>query len=123
VAVDAQGLQTAVFQTMTIVEHVPPTVKLLEPQLRAAAGAARGVTVAAEATDRLGKIARVEFWVKDMATFTAPNIRAATVSRPPYRALLTDLKPGHYMLWAFAVNDHGVTSQSFPAHLVIEDRK
>jgi hypothetical protein len=123
VAVDAQGLQSAAFQTITIVEHVPPTVKLLEPQLSAAAGAAKGVTVAAEASDRLGKIARVEFWVKDMAAFTTPNIRAATVSRPPYRALLTDLKPGHYMLWAFAVNDHGVTSQSFPGHFVIEARK
>jgi hypothetical protein len=98
-------------------------VKLLEPRVRTAAGAARGVMVAAEASDRLGKIARVEFWVKDMAAFTTPNIRAATALRPPYRALLTDLKPGHYMLWAFAVNNHGVTSQSFPAHFVIEDWK
>jgi Common central domain of tyrosinase/Bacterial Ig domain len=122
VAIDAQGMQSAVFQTITIVEHVPPTVKLLEPHL-SAAGAARGVTVEAEASDRLGKIVRVEFWVNDMAAFTTPNIRAATVEKPPYRAVLTDLKPGHYMLWAFAVNDHGVTSQSAPAHFVIAERK
>jgi hypothetical protein len=123
VALDAEGLQTSIFQTVTIVEHVPPTVKLLAPQRTQVAGATRSVTVAAEAADRLGKVERVEFWVRDMASFTAPKIRAATVDRPPYRAVLNELKPGHYMLFAFAVNDHGVTAESYPAHFVIEAGK
>jgi hypothetical protein len=65
----------------------------------------------------------VEFWVKDMATFVSPSILVATVTTPPYTASIKDLKPGHYMLWAIAVNDRGGSTQSFLEHIMINARK
>lgn len=36
---------------------------------------------------------------------------------------LKDLKPGHYMLWAIAVNDRGGSTQSYPVHIMIKTVK
>jgi hypothetical protein len=119
VAVDNRQMQSASFHTVTVVEKVLPHVELIEPRLSAAIAEGKAIFVSAEASDRNGKIAQVEFWVKDMATFVAPSIRVATVTSPPYTASIKDLKPGHYMLWAIAVNDRGGTTQSFPAHIMI----
>ena len=80
-------------------------------------------SISAEASDRTGKIARVEFWVKDMATWVSPSTLVATVTSPPYTASIKDLKAGHYMVWAIAVNDHGGTTQSVPTHVMINARK
>jgi hypothetical protein len=115
VAVDNREMQSTSFRTVTVVEKVLPHVELIEPRSSSA--------VSAEASDRNGKIARVEFWVKDMATFVSPSILVATVTTPPYTASIKDLKPGHYMLWAIAVNDRGGTTQSFPAHIMINARE
>jgi len=90
-------------------------------QDRAAEGEA--FSVSAEASDRTGKIARVEFWVKDMATWVSPSTLVATVTAPPYTASIKDLKAGHYMVWAIAVNDRGGTTQSVPTHVMINARK
>jgi tyrosinase-like protein/Big-like domain-containing protein len=119
VAIDNRHLQSTSFHTVTVVERVLPRVALVEPRSSTAVTEGRTISVSAEASDRDGKIARVEFWVKDMATFTTPSIRVATVTSPPYRASIRDLKPGHYMVWAIAVNDRGGTTQSFPAHIMI----
>jgi uncharacterized protein (DUF2141 family) len=113
-------MESTSLRTITVVEKVLPRVELIEPRFGAAAKEGNAITVSAEASDRNGKIARVEFWVKDMATFSSQSIRVAAVASPPYTATIKDLKPGHYMLWAIAVNDRGGTTQSFPAHIMIE---
>jgi hypothetical protein len=123
VAVDDRQMQSASFHTVTVVENVPPYVELINPRTEVAVTEGKAMSVNAEASDRNGKIERVEFWVKDMATFASPSIRVATVTTPPYTASIKDLKPGHYMLWAIAVNDHGGTTQSVPTHIMINARE
>ena len=121
VATDNREIESASFRTVTVVDHTLPRVELIEPRSMVAVSEGKGISVSAEASDRNGKIVRVEFWVKDMATFVSPSIRVATVTTPPYRATIKDLKPGHYMLWAIAVNDHGGTTQSYPGHIMINE--
>lgn len=119
VAVDNRQMQSTSFRTVTVVEQVLPHVELIEPRTSTVSTEGKAISVSAEASDRNGKIERVEFWVKDMATFVSPSIRVATATTPPYTASIKDLKPGHYMLWVIAVNDRGRTTQSFPAHIMI----
>jgi hypothetical protein len=84
-----------------------------------AAAEGDAVSVSAAASSRNGKIARVEFWVRDMATFASDSVLVATVTAPPYTASIRGLKPGHYMLWAIAANERGGTTQSVPTHFMI----
>jgi hypothetical protein len=123
VAVDNVRQQSESFHTITVAETVLPRVQLVVPKAMTAATEGEAISVGAEASDRNGKIARVEFWVKDMATFVSPSILVATVTTPPYTASIKDLKPGHYMLWAIAVNDRGGSTQSFLEHIMINARK
>lgn len=123
VAVDDRQMQSASFHTVTVVDKVLPRVELIEPRSSATFTEGNEITVTAQASDRRGKIERVEFWVKDMATFTSPSIRVATVPTAPYRASIKGLKPGHYMLSAIAINDRGGATQSFPAHIMITGLK
>ena len=123
VAVDDRQMQSASFHTVMVVENVPPYVELINPRTEAAVTEGKAMSVSAEASDRNGKIERVEFWVKDMATFVSPSIRVANVTSSPYAASIKDLKSGHYMLWAIAVNDHGGTTQSVPTHVMINARQ
>src|ERR1043166_7911968 len=109
-------MQSTAFHTVTVVEKMLPHVELIEPRSNAVVSEGKPISVSAEASDRNGKIARVEFWVKDMVTFMSPAIRMPTVTPPPYTASIKDLKPGHYMLAATAINDRGGTTQSFHAH-------
>jgi len=106
-----------------VVEHSLPRVELIEPRSSALVTEGKAISVSAEASDRNGKIARVEFWVKDMATWVSPSTLVATVTSPPYTASIKDLKAGHYMWWAIAVNDHGGSTQSVPAHFMIHAPK
>jgi len=119
VAVDNRKMQSTSFHTVTVVEQMLPHVELIEPRTSAVGTEGKAISFSAEASDRNGKIERVEFWVKDMATFVSPSIRVATVRTPPYTASIKDLKPGHYMLWVIAVNDRGGSTQSIPAHIMI----
>lgn len=119
VAVDDRKLESSSFRTVTVVDHLLPSVELVEARSMTAAREGEAVSLSARASDRNGKIARVEFWVKDMATWTSPAIRVASVTAAPYTALIKGLKPGHYMVWAIAVNDHDGTTQSFPGHIMI----
>jgi len=123
VAVDDLKKQSESFHTITVVEKVLPLVQLVAPKAMTEAAEGEAFTVSAEASDRTGKIARVEFWVKDMATWVSPSTLVATVTAPPYTASIKDLKPGQYMLWAIAVNDRGGTTQSVPTHVMINARK
>ena len=123
VVMDDRKLETVAFHTVTVVDKVLPRVALVEARTMIAATEGEAISVSAVASDRNGKIARVEFWVKDMATFVSPSIRVATVTTAPYTASIKGLKPGHYMLWAIAVNDSGGTTQSFPGHIMVGTRR
>jgi hypothetical protein len=104
---------------VTVVDHLLPSVELVGMRSMMAAREGEAISVSARASARNGKIARVEFWVKDMATWVSPSIRVASVTSAPYTASIKGLKRGHYMFWAIAVNDSGGTTQSFPGHIMI----
>jgi hypothetical protein len=131
VAVDSRQMQSTAFRTVSVVEQALPHVELIDPRPsnvvteRSAkvVSEAEAISLSAEASDRNGKITRVEFWVKDMATFMSPSKLVATATQPPYTAVIKDLKPGHYMVFAIAVNDRGGSTESFPGHVMIEGRK
>jgi hypothetical protein len=118
VAVDDDQKQTTTYLTISVVEKVPPAVKL-SGLLNAKFRAGDAISVSADASDRTGSVKRVEFWVKEAELFTSPSKLAATVTTPPYKAQVKDLKPGHYMIWAIAVNDRDATSQSLPMEVTI----
>jgi hypothetical protein len=119
-AVDNDQKRSTSFLTVTVVENVPPAVMLIHPSDSTAVKAEEAISVSAQASDRNGKVKRVEFWVREADFFMSQNRLVATVSTPPYRASIKDLKPGHYMLWAVAVNDRDATSQSMPVHVAIK---
>jgi hypothetical protein len=48
----------------TVVEQVLPHVELIEPRSSIAVTKGKPISISAEASDRNGKIARLEFWVK-----------------------------------------------------------
>jgi hypothetical protein len=132
VAVDNHQVQSTSFHTVTVVESVPPLVELVAPRSNLVFTEGQAISVRAEASERNGQIARVEFWVRDMATFVSPSVLLATVRQPQgspegprrqYTALINGLKPGHYMLWAIAVNDHGGSTPSLPVHIMINAPK
>jgi hypothetical protein len=119
-AVDNDQKRSTSFRTITVVENVPPAAELIGPRDGAAFKAGEPIPVSAQASTRGGKVERVEFWVREADFFMSQNRLVATSKTPPYRALIKDLKPGHYMVWAVAVNDHNATSQSMPVHVAIK---
>ena len=52
-------------------------------------------------------VARVEFWVREADFFGSQAMLLATSRKAPFTAVLRDLKPGHYMVWAVAVDNGG----------------
>jgi hypothetical protein len=122
VAVDNNQVQATAYRTVTVVDQVLPHVELVMRRSSAEVKAGKRISFSAAASQRNGTIARVEFWVKDMATFTSPAMLIATVTTPPYTASTKDLKPGHYMFWAIAVNDRGGSTQSIPGHIMIKPK-
>jgi len=119
VAVDNDEKQATAYRTLTVVEKVPPVVTLGGLLDRAPFKVGEPIPVSADASDRTGTVKRVEFWVREADFFMSKSKLAATLTTPPYKALIKDLKPGHYMIWAVAVNDRDATSQSLPLEVTI----
>jgi hypothetical protein len=117
VAVDNDNKQSESFRTVTIMEKVPPSVTLKQPLEGAMFKTQAEIAVSAQAFARTGKVNRVEYWVREHAFQMAPVKLAATAKTPPYKATIQGLEPGHYMLWAIAIDDHGASSQSLPVHV------
>jgi len=122
VAIDSNQVQASAYRTVTVVDQLLPNVELAMPRSSAEFKEGKRISFSAGASQRNGKLDRVEFWVKDMATFTSPAMLVATVKTPPYTASIKDLKPGHYMFWAIAVNDRGGSTQSGPGHIMIKPK-
>jgi hypothetical protein len=120
VAIDNDQRQSESFLTVTVVENVPPEVNLTRPLDGTAVRAGQPISVSAQASDRGGTVKRVEFWVREADFFMSQSRLAATATTAPYKASIGDLRPGHYMLWAVAVDDRDGTSQSMPVHIAIQ---
>jgi chitinase len=102
-----------------VIQAVPPTVTLLVPAPEAAMPRGEAITVSAQASDRNGKVKEVQFWVREADFFLSKASLVSTATSAPYKGLIKELKPGHYMVWAVAVNDRGASSQSMPVHVMV----
>ncbi|HEX6084928.1 MAG TPA: tyrosinase family protein [Thermoanaerobaculia bacterium] len=106
--------------SLTVVENVPPAANLLAPADQASFRTGEAIEARAEAADRDGKVARVEFWIQEGNFFgSVPKLVAADTTAPFSATLPTDLAPGHYMVWAIAVDDRGEESPSLMTHIAV----
>jgi hypothetical protein len=106
--------------TLNVVDNVPPVANIVAPIDLATYKAGEPIEARVEAADRDGKIARVEFWLLEGTLFTStPQLIASDTTAPFTATLPADLPPGHYMVWAVAVDDRGEESPSLMTHISI----
>lgn len=118
-AVDDDDQRATVEVALTVLENVPPVVALTQPMDGAVFASAEAIAAVAQASDAMGKVDRVEFYLRDAEIFGAKERLAGTVTEEPYLLVLTAPEPGHYMLTAIAFDDRGDRSQSMPVHIEI----
>src|SRR4051812_6417822 len=90
----------------------PPTVAITSPATGQVFDTPASVSIAANAADPDGSIARVEFFVNG-----AP---VATDTSSPYSASWTTSTPGNYALTARAVDDAGAATVSAPISITVQ---
>ncbi|HEX9986223.1 MAG TPA: tyrosinase family protein [Thermoanaerobaculia bacterium] len=105
--------------TVNVVENVPPAARLTAPLDGGSFTAGLPVTVSADAADRNGKVVAVEFWVQEGEFFGSKPQLVVSDTAAPFTATLPNLPPGHYMVWAVAVDDGGERSPSLMSHISI----
>jgi len=112
--------QTAVaYITINVVENLPPAVQLTQPREGSVFRVRESIPAVASASDRLGKVDRVEFYIKDADLFDTKDRLAGTAKSPPYAIRIKDLAPGHYMLIAIAWDNRGMASAASPVHFEV----
>ena len=120
VAVAGDGALATAWLAVSSVPSVPPAATLDRPAAAAAFPAGAEIPVAAHASAHRGaRVVRVEFWIKEADFFLSKERLAATATRAPYAAAIRPPAPGHYMVWAVAVDDRGNRSQSLPVHVTV----
>ncbi len=119
VALDNDQQKATADITVTVVENLPPAVRLTQPREGVVFRAGEIISAVAPASDRAGKVDRVEFFVRDADFFGASNQLVGTAKAAPYAVSIKGLPPGHYMLTALAWNDRGASSQSIPVHFEV----
>jgi hypothetical protein len=60
-------------------------------------------------------VAASRFWDMKKSASRTQNSTFST-----YRALIRDLKPGDYMVWVVAIDEHDASSQSMPVHVAVK---
>lgn len=106
--------------TLNVVENVPPVARLLAPADAASFPAGTAIEARVDAADRDGKVARVEFWIQEGNFFgSRPELVASDTTAPFTASLPSSLAPGHYMVWAVAIDDRGEESPSMMVHISV----
>ena len=106
--------------TLNVVENVPPAANLLAPADLATFPAGQPIEARVEAADRDGTVARVEFWIQEGNFFgSIPRLVASDTAAPFAATIPADLAPGHYMVWAVAIDDGGEESPSIMVHISV----
>ncbi len=119
IAVDDQRRQAISDVTVTVLDNVPPVVRLTQPEDRAFFKSGQRIRLAATATDSADAISRVEFFVRKGLRFDAPDELVGVATSPPFELTLQDLEPDHYMVTARATDGRGATEQSSPVLLKV----
>ena len=94
-----------------ISDNNPPTVTLLSPSDGAVIPGGTNVVVSADASDREGRVTRVDFY-RDEVLF-------GTSSNAPFTAVWTNAAPGTHYLKARAVDDGGASAFSLPVRVFV----
>lgn len=116
-ATDPRGVKTETFVTINVLENLPPQVRMSSPADLASLPNAPSYTFEAEASDPLGEIDRVEFYIKAAMFFGSPIELLGTAKTPPYTVTASDLAPGHWMVWAIAYDTQGGYTDGSPIHI------
>jgi hypothetical protein len=119
IAVDNDGERSESIVAFTVVKNTPPAVSLTGPREGAEFKAGEEIPAAARASDRGGAVARVEFWALEADHFVSRAKRMATATQPPFTATIKGLPLGHFMIWAVAVDNRELETQSIPVHVMI----
>jgi hypothetical protein len=118
-ATDPGGAKIETFVTINVLDNLPPQVRMSSPADLASLPNAPSYTFAAEASDPLGAIERVEFYIKEAMNFGSPIVLAGIAKTPPYTVTVSDLAPGHWMIWAIAYDTQGGYTDGAPIHIRI----
>ncbi|HEX7151222.1 MAG TPA: tyrosinase family protein [Thermoanaerobaculia bacterium] len=105
--------------TISVIENTLPAVDLQSPRDLATFAAGAPIVFRAAATDRGGRVDRVEFWVREHDSFASPAQLVAVDTTAPYEVTLPSLPPAHYMVWAVGVDDRGGKGPSLTFHIVV----
>lgn len=103
VATDNQGA-TATSSTATVVLNAPPTLSLTSPLDGTVVAAPGSFTLAADAADSDGTVAKVDFYQNGLLVHTS--------TAAPYTFPITGLAAGNYSFTAIATDDRGATTPS-----------
>src|SRR5262249_18631351 len=96
---------------ITVVTNFAPTVSLTAPHNNAVFATPTNITVAANANDSEGTIAKVEFY--------QGNSKFAEDTTSPYSVTFTNPSPGFYTLTAIAYDNVGTTATSGPVSITV----
>lgn len=123
VASDSDRQRAVAFITINVVENLPPAVQLTQPREGSVFQITESISAVASASDRLGKVDRVEFYIRDADLFDTEDRLVGTAKSPPYAIRIKDLAPGHYILIAIAWDNQGMANASSPVHFALMGRR
>ncbi|MBL9167283.1 MAG: tyrosinase family protein [Verrucomicrobiales bacterium] len=120
-ATDDDGLTAEEVVDVIIEQNLAPIVEFSTPQQYQRFLASEPVTLGANAEDRGGSIAQVDFLVRTGHGFAVEDDfkLVGSSTKPPYGVEVRGLNPGHYMAIARATDNSGVTGDAPSLHFEI----
>ena len=116
-AVDRDGVVRETFATINVLENLPPNVRISSPRDGVDMGHSGPYAFTAEASDPLGEIDRVEFYIKEGMFFGSQTELLGIAKTPPYTVYAEGLPEGHWMVWAIAYDKEGAYTDAAPIHV------
>jgi len=114
VAVDDQRQQASSEATITVLDNVPPVVRMTWPGDGAVIRSGKELRLAATAFDSVDGIRQVEFLLRKGMRMDAPEEPIGVVTSPPYELPVRGLEPDHYHFMARATDGRGEVEDSEP---------
>ncbi len=122
VAFDSDNLPRTAFATFSVIPNLPPDVRITSPSNMSIYLVGTDIPVSAIASDPGGAVKTVEFYIIEGHEFIAREQLVSTAATPPYAATLQNLRPGSYRVFARAIDDQGLSTDSDQRHIHIEPR-
>lgn len=120
VAYDGDNLSRAAFATYSVIPNVPPDVQITSPSNMSVHLLGTDIPLSALASDPAGAVKSVEFYLIEGHDFIAAAELVATATMPPYTATLQNLRLGAYRVFARAIDDGGLATDSDQRHIQVE---